>query len=110
MKKSIRMVLLNTSIGLLFKLPLVFLPLVNTIANFYYKDKSIRYRNLQFDSFYSHLFDVDFYPLIQDSTELLYLISVSIQYFIYRKFDKKFKEATLSPLPEKNKNTPQKQS
>lgn len=35
--KNIRMVVLNTAIGLLFKLPLVFLPLVNTIAQFFIK-------------------------------------------------------------------------
>ena len=104
MKKSIRMVVLNTSIGLVFKLPLVFLPLVNTIAKFYYKDHNNRYRNLDFDHFYALLFESDFYVLIHDSTELLYLISVTIQFFIYKTFDKKFKEATFSPLPDKDKN------
>ena len=85
MKKSIQMVVLNTSIGLLFKLPLIFLPLINTIAKFYYKGNNmVRYSNLGFDKFYTQLFEADFYRLIQDSTELLYLISVSIQYFIYK--------------------------
>ena len=103
MNKSIRMVVVNTSIGFLFKLPLVFLPLVNAIANFYYKDS--RQRNHAFDRFYTYLFETDFSSLIQDSTELLYLISISIQYFIYKKFDKKFKEGTISVPPSKNKNS-----
>ena len=103
MKKSIRMVILNTSIGLFFKFPLVFLPLVNTIAKFYYKRYygENLFTNLSFDRFYSELFDAEFYQVIYDSTELLYLISISIQYFIYKKFDKKIKEGSFSPL-EKN--------
>ena len=96
MNKCIRMVIVNTSIGLLFKLPLVFLPLINTIAKFYYKDVNKRYNNLVFDRFYTQLFEAGFYSLFQDFTELLYLISISIQFFIYKKFDKKIKEATIS--------------
>ena len=114
MKKSIRMVIVNTSIGLMFKLPLVFLPLVNTIARFYYKDYvykilgGTRKNNyLAFDSFYTQLFETDSYILVQDLTELLYLISISIQFFIYKKFDKKFKEANFSP-PSEKKKSPQK--
>ena len=106
MKKSIRMVIVNTSIGLLLKFPLVFLPFVNTIANFYYKDLlNMRYKHLLFDQFYSKLFEIDFYSLIHDSTELLYLISISIQFFIYKKFDKKFKEGTFSPPQSSRKNS-----
>ena len=108
MKKSIRMVVVNTSISFLFKLPFVFLPLVNAIANFYYKHIdhiNHRHRNPAFDRFYTHLFETDFSSLIQDSTELLYLISISIQYFIYKKFDKKFKEGTISVPPSKNKSS-----
>ena len=103
--KSIRMVIVNTSIGLIFKLPLVFLPLVNAFANFYYKDTDTRYRNIAFDRFYTQLFDTDVYLLIQDITELLFLITISIQYFIYKHFDKKFKEGTFSPISNKNKNS-----
>ena len=105
MKRNIRMVILNTSIGLILKLPLVFLPLVNTIAKFYYKDFNMRYKNLAFDHFYFQLFEADFYSLIQDFTELLFLISLSIQFFIYKKFDQKFKEATFYPPPVKNTNS-----
>ena len=92
--KNIRMVVLNTSIGLLFKLPLVFLPLVNTIAVFFYKDMTMRSKNPSFDRFYTFLFESNFYSLIQDTTELFFLISLSIQYFIYRKFDTKFREVS----------------
>ena len=96
MNKSIRMVVLNTTIGLLIKLPLIFLPLVNTIAEFFYKNIKMRSKNPSFDRFYTQLFDTNSYSLIQDSTELLFLISLSIQYFIYKKFDSKFKIATFA--------------
>ena len=105
MNKSIRMVIVNKSIRLIFKLPLVFLPLINAYANFYYKDIDTRHRNLGFDRFYTQLFETDFYSLIKDLTELLFLITISIQYFIYKKFDKKFKEGTFSPISNKNKAT-----
>ena len=69
MKKSIRMVVVNTSIGLLLKLPLVFLPLINTIAKFYYNNSrsynsgfgsESRYKKHAFDYFYTQLFNTDF--------------------------------------------------
>ena len=94
--KNVKMVIVNTSIGLLLKLPLVFLPLVNTIAEFFYKDLDTRSKNISFDRLYSFLLDSNFYPLLQDVSELLFLISMSIQYFIYKKFDTKFKEVSIT--------------
>ena len=55
MKKSIRIVVLNTSIEVLFKLPLVVPPLVNTNAKFYYKDTwKIRQEIQRSNFFYSY--------------------------------------------------------
>ena len=96
--KNVKMVLLNTSIGLLFKLPIVCLPLINTIAQFFYKDIESRSKNPSFDRLYS---------LLQNVTELLFLISLTIQYFIYRKFDSKFKEVSnTKPAKKNHKNVP----
>ena len=88
------MVVLNTAIGLLLKFPLSFLPLVNAIANLFYKDINSRSKNPSFDRFYTFLFDSNFYSFLHDATELFFLISISIQYFIYKKFDTKFKEVS----------------
>lgn len=95
MNKNIKMVVLNTAIGLFFKLPLSFLPIVNAYAQFYYKDPHFRYEKPSFDKFYSYLFESGFYSLIQVFSNLLYLISLSIQFFVYNKFDTKFKEAKI---------------
>ena len=40
--KVIKMVILNTTISLLFKLPIAFVPIVNVAAEFYYKNYLIK--------------------------------------------------------------------
>lgn len=93
--KSSNMVILNTIIGVCFKLPLAILPVLNTYAQFYYKNSDARFLKPRFDRFYSALFETGFYFLAQDVADLLYLISLSIQFFVFNRFDKKFKSASL---------------
>ena len=89
--KAIKMVIVNSSIGFVFKLPVSLIPVVNLYAEFYYKSDFNVYLNPGFREFYSMLFDTGFYGLIQDVTSLLFTFSLSVQLFIYNYFDKKFR-------------------
>ena len=87
------MVVINTAIGILFKMPLSFIPILNVYAEFYYKDFSSRYTHPLFGRFYSSLFLNGFYAQISDFSDFLFIISISIQPLIYKRFDKKFQIA-----------------
>ena len=89
--KAVKMVVINTFINLLFKLPSTILPIINTYAQYYYKDQTRKYSHPTFGRFYSRLFDSGFYEFTIDLSDFLFLISISIQFFIYKKFDKKFR-------------------
>ena len=86
--KAIKMVVLNSAIGIFFKLPVCFIPLLNVFAQNFYKTGNNLY--FSFTLFYSMLFDSDFYVLIKDMSHFLFTLSLSIQLFIYNRFDKKF--------------------
>ena len=88
--KAVRMVVINTAIGLLFKSPLTFIPVINVYAEFYYKRIRNRLKSPLFGEFYSSLLDTGFYTMIQDLSALLYTLSITIQIFIYIRSDKKF--------------------
>ena len=88
--KAIKMVVLNSVIGIFFKLPASFIPLLNVVAEFYYKDKMNKYNHPEFGEFYSMLHNTELYSVIQDISYFLYTFSLSIQIFIYIRFDKKF--------------------
>lgn len=85
--------------SLLLKLPLASISVVNAYAQFYYEHDDERHlrRFLKphFDNFYSAFFHTGFYATSQNAADLLYLVSLSIQIFIYNSFDKKFKMAKL---------------
>ena len=89
--KSIKMVVLNTSIGIFFKLPVAFIPLFNVIANFYYKKAFDE--NADTDFFYNLEFlkKNESLKVIEDVSNFLFVLSLSIQLFIYNRFDKKFR-------------------
>jgi hypothetical protein len=87
---SAKMVVINTAIGLLSKLPVTFLPLLNAYAQFYYKNSNTRIEKPSFDRFFTGLFDSGFYSNLADFTNLLYSLSMSIQFFVYNRFDKKY--------------------
>ena len=88
--KAIKMVVLNSVIGIFFKLPASFIPLLNVVADFYYKDKTNKFTHPDFGEFYSMLQDSELHSLILDISYFLYTLSLSIQIFIYIRFDKKF--------------------
>ena len=89
--KAIKMVVLNSLIGIFFKLPVSFIPLLNVLAEFYYKNIGDKYLFIYFIEFYSVLLDSGFYPLIQDLSHFFFNLSLSIQMFVYYRFDKKFR-------------------
>ena len=89
MNKAIRMVVINTSVGILFKTPISFLPILNVYAKF--NDKISEKVNIhpEFGRFYSTLFRNGFYGLISDLSDFLFVLSISIQPLIYKRFDRK---------------------
>ena len=89
--KAIRMVVLNSFIGICFKAPIVIIPLLNVIATFYSKENYNQYINPKIFEFYSFLVDSGYYFLIQDIFYIFYTLSFSIQMFVYNQFDKKFR-------------------
>ena len=89
----IRLVILNTFISILLKLPIAFIPIVNVHAEFYYKNFDNQILNPKFGEFYLFLLDTGFYDTIVECSDLFYSFSLFIQLFIYIKFDKKFKTA-----------------
>lgn len=89
-QKAVKMVVINTAVGLIFKLPISIPPFINTYAEFYYKDQEKKYTKPSFGRFYTKMLDSGFYELMIDLGNFLFLISISIQFFLYKKFDKKF--------------------
>ena len=87
--KVIKMVILNTAISVLFRLPVAFIPVVNVVAEFYYKDYLNLFKHPNFGEFYSFLMDSGYYDLIVECSHSLFNFSLFIQLFIYIKFDKK---------------------
>ena len=107
--KVIQMILINTAIGLLFKMPSSFIPVLNVYAEFYYKDLNMKYIHPAFGRFYSSLFYSGYYGEISDIAEFLFILSIFIQPFIYKQFDKKFQIAfqrLLHKNQESNNNKP----
>ena len=88
--KAIKMVVLNSVIGIFFKLPVCFFPFLKVYGLFYFKNAEFGFSHPSFSFFYSKLYDGGFYSLIQDITNFLFTFTLSIQIFIYNRFDKKF--------------------
>ena len=88
--KAIKMVVLNSAIGILFKLPVCFIPLLNVYAQFYFKKYAHVFDESNFKAFFQYLYESGYYDLIQDMSHFLLALSFSIQIFIYYRFDKKF--------------------
>ena len=88
--KAIKMVVLNSLIGIFFKLPVFFIPLVNICAQFHFNNWDYYQSHTSFGSFYTILLDSGFYFLIQDMSKFFFTLSLAIQMFIYKRFDKKF--------------------
>lgn len=104
-EKATRMVVLNTAIGIVLKMPSTILPLINLHAEFNFKSLMDRYEKPAFREFYSLLFETEFYGAIQDFSNLLFLISIMLQFFIYKKFDKQFQIAFEQVFHKNKKNS-----
>lgn len=89
--QAIKFVVINTSIGILFKVSISIIPIINAFAQFYYKDINSQYIRPVFNEFYSFLLFSDFFSLFQDLSTFLYIVSISIQLFIFLAFDVKLK-------------------
>lgn len=102
---AVRMVIFNSAVNFLFKLPLVFIPLQNVIAAFYFKSHTYEnHLDLRFDNYIKDLTASDMITLVAEWSEFLFNFLISIQIFIYLKFDLKLKEAFLKRfIYEKNK-------
>jgi len=93
MNKAIKMVVLNTSLAILFKIPLSFMPIVHVIAEFYFKKSQFSELVPSLELFLGNLYNSGLSDVIPDVADLLYTISISIQLFIYIHFDKKIRTA-----------------
>ena len=90
--KAISMVILNTALNILFKVP----SLIYSIFNFYESIYRIDYTYLLlhggFGRFYiAFCHDANFCHMFLRLSDLLFFISISIQLFFFVHFDKKFK-------------------
>ena len=89
--KAIKMVVLNSLIGICFKIPVAFIPLINACGRDRLHQEGMKeIRDPIFFQFLVLLYESGAYSLIQDVSYLLYTLSLSIQMFIYKRFDKKF--------------------
>ena len=92
--KVILMIILNSTIGVLLKLP----TLIYSIMDLYYgiyrlNDLQVFYRPA-FGRFYLRFcIDANFCQMFLHLADLLFLVSISIQLFFFNHFDKKFKIA-----------------
>ena len=89
--KAVKMVVLNSAIGILFKVPVCFIPLLNVYAEYFYKYSYSRFFHSYFAYIYPILIKTEFHSAIQSMSNLFYTLSLAIQMFIYIRFDKKFR-------------------
>ena len=91
-RKTVKMVVINTTIGIILKSPGAILPVLNLAANYFYKDEFNRVRNPSFAEFYFVFTKAGFQWLLNDLCDFLFHVSISIQIFVFYRFDKRFKE------------------
>lgn len=88
--QAIKMVVLNTTLSTLLKLLLSFIPVINVIAEFYYK-LSIPETYPGFGTFYGAINNLGIYELIPVLADFLFTMFISVQLFVFIKFDRKIK-------------------
>lgn len=89
--KAIKMVVVTNLLSILFKFPMCINPVLNAIAEYYYKDANLMSQHPGFRIFYENYSRSEFASLVQDAAHFLYYLSLSIQLFMFAVFDKKFK-------------------
>ena len=88
--QAIKMVVLNTTLSTLLKLLLSFIPLVNVIAEFYFKS-SFKDNHPRFGSFYGTINNLGIYEMLPVLADFLFTVFISVQLFVFIKFDRKIK-------------------
>lgn len=97
MNNAIRMVIINSMLNILFKLPQMLVPIENAVETFYFHSKRfdhcdpIKTCHFGIASFSNNFRDSFVYYMLPDLSDSLYNILISIQLFLYAKFDKKIK-------------------
>ena len=94
MNNAIKMVVLNSGLNILFKLPLAYIPIHNSIGTFYFKSQAYYGGRLDFYKYNWTLVKTGFFYSIPDLADFLYTLLISVQLFIYIRFDKKIKTAS----------------
>ena len=87
-ENAIRMVTINSTLNILLKLPLCFMPLLNSIVALRHH---LHIREGPFSKFFYNFLGSTSDFLLENLSELLFIILISIQLFIYVRFDKKMK-------------------
>lgn len=87
----IKLVVINNGISILFKLPFILMPIFNSVAFFYYQSFSLE-NNPRFRIIFEFFLYSGFSDQIFMLSDVFYSLSISIQFFIYKRFDKKFKQ------------------
>lgn len=90
-KNAIKLVILNNGIGILFKLPLCFRPIVFAIAQFVFKYIDYELKFPLFYRFFVTISPTSVLDMIHEFSECLFTLFISLQFFIYLSLDKKFK-------------------
>lgn len=98
LNSSILMVMVNSALNFFLKLPLVYIPLQNMIATFFYKTKAFHNGKLEDYSqnnlsFHKYMIEMNQMSLITLIVDWLFNFLISIQLFVYLKFNRKLKEA-----------------
>lgn len=89
--KVIKMVVLTNLINVLFKFPLAVKPIVNIVAEFYFKELDRNGQTPGFRIFFEHFLNTGLYHAIPDACDMVYTVAITSQLLIYNKFDKKFR-------------------
>ena len=99
------MVILNTSINLVLKLPTSFYSFIYLYYGIYRQYNVVYSSNRNFERFIKRIcIDSGFCEMLLKLSEFLYLISISIQYFFYKHYDKKFNTASKRKFGSKKKS------
>lgn len=96
MNNAIRMVILSTLLNFAFKFPQTLVPLENVAEMFFFQEPDNKHHgrckifcNYGFNRFTINLRDSMVYYLLSDLSDWLLTLLISIQLFVYAKFDKK---------------------
>lgn len=95
MNNAIRMVIVNSTLNFILKLPQTLVSLENAAEAFYYQSKYYRKCGIYCNySFYRFSFELRYsgvFYFISDLSDWLFTILISIQLFVYSKFDRQIK-------------------